>query len=165
MNGREAMLSATRQSRWGPVPDPVAEFIMRGNLADAVCAAIPDGVTHLSGGLTSVVFGYGDDHVVRVGMKHGRPAIPEMLQPVTRQVIGELYMVEVLPRVQCDLTAGELRALARRVDAHGYTFADLGTDNAGRLPDGGLVVIDPGALVHRRELSSPAPGLGLALHR
>lgn len=163
MTGRLAMATATRDTRWGPMADPVAEFIMRTNFADAICEAIPDGVTPLSGGLTSVVFAYGDDQVVRVGGAHDRPYIPEMLQATSREVFGGLFMVEILPRVQCDLSAEELEWLVGRLAGRGYAFEDLGTDNAGRLPDGSLVVIDPGAIVWRRDLTREREEPGLEL--
>jgi hypothetical protein len=131
---------------------PNFEAILNNPSADDILSEIPVGSTILSYGFSSVVLRMSDGNVLRIGRgDERRPNIKGLLQPVSAKTIGN-YLLEILPFVNTtNFTNEEVRNLERILNTQGYTFNDysLGqwdNDNLGRLPDGEVVVIDPGAV-------------------
>ncbi len=105
----------------------------------------------IGGGVGSVVLDIGGNRVARIG--RGTPApvpnIPEVLQPLAQQQVGG-WRVEIFPQVDTTgITDADVVQVQQQLGARGYQFSDAGTDNLGRLPDGRVVVLDPGAVTQQ----------------
>ena len=151
----DLLKSAQRETRWGPQPDPIAVDIL-GNVtgpADVATLAgllndrgiVPRGI--LDAGASSLVLDAGDK-VVRLGTGEIGARIPvsELLQADHFGSVGTLRY-EILRRVNtADINEADVEAMTKTLKAKGYEFCDPAEDNLGRLPNGDLVVIDPGAV-------------------
>ena len=154
-----ALRRATRPTPWDPaVPDPLAHRVLqdgRGHLAEVADALRRHGVTELrpfSGGASSVVLDAGT-RVVRLGIGRvpERAPIPEMLRAEAAGSAGPIRW-EIVPKVTtidqdpAAIREADVARMADALRARGYAFSDPGRDNLGRLADGRVVVIDPGAV-------------------
>ena len=132
---------------------PNFRAILNSLFADDILFEIPVGSTILSYGFSSVVLRMPDGNVLRIGRdtEQKRLDIKGLLQPTSAKIVGN-YLLEILPFVNTtNFTNDEVKDLERLLNAQGYTFDDyaLGqwdNDNLGRLPNGEVVVIDPGAV-------------------
>jgi hypothetical protein len=151
----EILLNAQRETRYGPWPDPVAQDILaakkaRDNLAqlDRLISSrglLAKGIA--GAGASSIVIDAGHS-VIRLGVGElaQRAPIAEMLQTTESGYIGHIRY-EIVPRVSTvNITDADVDVMAQTLATKGYFFTDRGTDNLGRLPDGKLVVLDPGAV-------------------
>lgn len=133
--------------------------------AEKVYAHLPSGTKVLQMGEEAVVVSLPNGNVARIGRSSAvnRPPIPEVLQPIHTEKVGN-WTIEELPRVEAfnrvppgvdDVRAGiapavlsdaELSQLQQQIRARGYEFDDVGIGNVGRTSDGRLVVIDANAV-------------------
>ncbi|HYD60555.1 MAG TPA: hypothetical protein VEC35_09385 [Noviherbaspirillum sp.] len=150
-----ALLAATRETRWGPVSDPIAEDILKAASFDALDKALHErgfrDLKPLAGGAFNYVLDAGDK-VVRVGFGPllQRPDIPEILQPLDAGVAGNLRF-EILPKVDTEsITQNDVETVTAALAARGYAWGDAGTDNIGRYR-GALIVFDPDGVVLRQD--------------
>ncbi len=163
---RTALQGATRDARIGgeviTSPDPIAAEVLASPSYPQVEAWLAPQIqgdpVYVGGGAGSVVLDIGGDRVARMGRGTATPLpnIPEVLQPLAQQTLGDLR-VEIFPKVEtAGITEAEVQQMHQSLAAQGYAFSDAGTDNLGRLPDGRLVVIDPGAVSRAPEAPVPA---------
>jgi hypothetical protein len=153
-NIRRCLESATRTTRWGPEPDPVAHDILEtpdvAALEQALLALGIRNVSFLAGGLSSIVLEAGK-RVVRLGIgpAKARPSISEVLQAHTTGLIGRIGY-EILPKADVSkVTPQQVSEMAAALARRGYRFSDPGTDNLGHV-EGRLVVLDSGAVTSVR---------------
>lgn len=133
---------------------------------DAVYAALPSGTRVLTSGTEAGIMLAPDGNVIRLsksGTWEPRPNIPEVLQPVEVQHVGD-WQIEVLPEVHPlnDLPAvndfgraprpsaqaspEEIATLKDAIRSSGYELWDDKPANLGITNDGRLVVVDGGAV-------------------
>lgn len=131
--------------------DPIAQRVLKSrrlNEAEEFIASKSKVLTISGAGVGSFVIDLNNGQVARIGIGQVKqvPDISTMLQPVEQHQFGGLR-VELFPKVEtAGMTNADVQAVAGRLKKQGYDFPDAGTDNIGRLPDGSLVVIDPGAI-------------------
>ena len=147
---RSALLQSTRQTRWGLVPDPIAESIASSKsfagLENALKNRDIQELKPLSGGASSVVLDAGET-VVRIGFGKAepRPKIPELLQAIDCLNVGNTHF-EILPKVDTtSLNEKDVQFVVDALRKRGYSWGDAGVDNIGRYK-GQLVAIDPGGI-------------------
>lgn len=154
--------SATRDVRIGgeiiTSPDPVAGDILRSPDFSALEAAvIPYQPTRILGaGVDSVVMDVGNGQVLRVGIGENAPwaGIPDVIRPIDSGQVGAIRW-QLMPQVDTtNITAGNIAQMHIRLRDRGFEFVDPGADNLGRLPNGNIVIIDPGAV---KPIGEPAP--------
>ena len=141
-----ALLNSSRETRWGKVPDPIAENIASSVSFDALEKTLLDfgiyGLKPLSGGTFSVVLDAGDN-VLRIGFGAllERPQIPEILQPIRSGMVGGLRF-EIFPKADTDsVVDADLVEINQSLAEKGYQWGDSGLDNIGKV-HGKIVVID-----------------------
>ena len=168
----ELLKSATRKSRIKgmenePVPDPVAREILAASGAKKLDTALAKKGVEVTGvigaGAGSVVLDAGDS-VVRLGRGAATevPKIEGVLQPIESGNIGDIRF-DIMPKADtAGITDVDVETVRAEIEAQGYTFADAGADNVGRV-NGKPVVIDPGAIEKVPELApNPDPVAALA---
>ncbi|WP_260434743.1 zeta toxin family protein [Burkholderia stagnalis] len=146
----EALSVATRDTRWGPVPDPVANEVLGSKSVRALDRELASlgirDLRPLAAGASSVVLD-AKDRVVRVGVGESipRPKVPEVLQAERTGAVGFLRY-EILPKVDTrGITQADVQALQDSLQRRGYVWGDAAPDNIGRL-EGRLVITDPGGI-------------------
>ncbi len=89
------------------------------------------------------------------------PAHPAVLQPLGSRMLGKLRL-DIVPGLRCMPPEDTFEALAEGIEQDGYIFGDGDREarNAGLLPDGSALILDPGAL---RKLSRGVAIAGDAL--
>lgn len=167
-NGFRLLRDAKRKVKlpWADLVDePHAKDILQSPEAKDVAALIPPGSKVLGAGHTAIVFETPEGKALRISRANGeRPQIPEMIQAEKTERAGP-WQIETSPKADtAGITEADVAAMEKTLNERGYTFSDPGTDNLGRLPDGRLVVIDPGAVSKLRDLAGradePAPPAG-----
>ncbi|WP_232484366.1 zeta toxin family protein [Burkholderia ubonensis] len=146
----EALSAASRDTRWGVVPDAVAKEVLGAKSVRALDRELASlgirDLRPLAGGASSVVLD-AKDRVVRVGVGEStpRPNVPEVLQAEHAGSVGYLRY-EILPKVDTrGITQADVQSLQDVLKRRGYVWGDAGPDNVGRI-DGRLVVTDPGGV-------------------
>ena len=129
-----------------------ARVILESPSADDILSEIPVDSKQLSYGFSSVTLLTPSGHVLRIERSGGKLLnIKGLLQPINEKFIGGYYL-ETLPLVTVvGFTVQDVISLEKQLNEQGYTFNDytLGqwdNYNLGRLPNGEVVVIDPGAV-------------------
>lgn len=197
-------LARPRTAIPGMEPDPIpAEFvgitdpIVRNDLLgrpgvfgwiksvperEAIYSRLPSGARVMSAGEEAAILSAPDGNVIRISRtdRTTRPNIPEVLQPISSEQIGN-WTIETLPRVEpfnriphsgvdpAPIPEAELSALQASIRGKGYDFWDVHPGNIGRTADGRLVVIDGGAVEPMRaataSTSTPATATASPLAR
>ncbi len=150
--------TATRQAKWGVADDPIAADILGMASAQEDLASLDRlvrdrglAITGIAGaGASSLALDAGP-MIVRVGTGELAPRahVAEMLQAHEQGRLGSIRY-EILPRVDTNgMTEAHVDQLVDALEAKGYAFPDRGVDNIGRLPNGNLVVLDPGSVQAR----------------
>lgn len=151
-------LSTIKGMEGEPIPDPIAQDVLRAPGIDSLDCAIKElgiaVVGVIGAGASSIVLDAGDV-VLRLGCGPSTavPLADGVLQPINRGEIGSIRF-EIMPKADISgITEEDLDELDRQLESQGLLFSDRGVDNVGRV-NGQLVVIDPGAVTTRRN-----PGL------
>jgi len=129
------------------VDDPIAQAILKSSNADDILRAIPDGCVPVGSGRTAIALKTPDGHVIRIEQGTvSRPKVGEMLQAKETKHIGG-WTVEKLPFASAgEVTVGDIAKIKKSLARKGFTLGDDFADNLGKLPNGEIKVIDPGAI-------------------
>lgn len=146
--------SATRDTRLGAMPDPVANEVLGSkSFADLERMIAADGVTSISGvlgaGASSIVIDT-NAGALRIGSGDLVPSFnsKNVIQPIASGVSGGLRY-ELMPKADtAGVTQADVDSISEALRGEGLEFSDAGTDNLGRV-NGRLVVIDPGSVTKR----------------
>jgi hypothetical protein len=122
-----------------------------------IAAWLPSDLTPVAAGREAVVLETKDGQIIRIGRVIGpRPDIPEVLQSTKQVVIGD-WQVEILPKVDTNwkefVNESVLQDMRQAVARRGFWLTDEDPINFGRLANGEIVLIDPGAIRGISDLS------------
>lgn len=137
--------------------DPIAQEILSGPDADKIAAEIPPGSKYLSSGVSSIAFRTPKGDVIRIEPRAPESptkiSSPDIIKPLKSKRIGGTEITHVPFADTKTTTEADVAELKSRLEKQGIDWHDAGTDNAGRLANGRLVVIDRGSV---RKAPKPA---------